>query len=121
MKNIKITEANREKIAAAIKEAEGRATARTATAKDLFDSVKEIENRLSNLNVPKNKRKEMSFRICPEAQKFPGAYKWNPEATCFWIIGTSSGWNLILILRDSCPTRKIDFINEAGYRQYFNF
>jgi hypothetical protein len=119
--NIKITEDNREKIAIQIVLAESRASARTATANDLFESIKEIESRLSSLNVPKNKWSGMLFRICPEAQKFPNAYRWNPEATVFEVMRTGSGWTLKIVHRDWCPTQKILFRNECDYRQFFKF
>ena len=119
--SIKITEANKEKIAAAIKEEEGRATARTASATDLFEAVRDVTARLDNLGVLKKNRNGMEFHVCPEAQKFPSAYKYNPEATCFWIKGTATSWVLTSINRASCPAKKIQMANEKDFRQYFNF
>ncbi len=121
--SIKITEANKEKIAAAIKEVEARAHVRTASATDLFEAVRDVTARLDNLSVLKKNRNGMEFHVCPEAQKFPSAYKYTPEATCFRIKGTATAtsWVLTSINRASCPAKKIMMKNEKDFRQYFNF
>ena len=119
--SIKITVENTEKIQKSIDQVECRATARTASAFDLFEAVRDVTARLDNLGVLKKNRNGMKFHVCPEAQKFPSAYKYNPEATCFWIKGTATSWVLTSINRASCPAKKIQMSNEKDFRQYFNF
>ena len=92
-----VKEANADRINAAIKEAEGRATARTITAMDVNSAAEKITRRL---NISKTALKGVSAHVDPWAQDFPRAYKYTPESTQFDLIYTGSGWALVNVDRD---------------------
>ena len=95
-----IKEANIEKITAAIKEAEGRASARTVTAEEIIKVAKRITR---NLDITKKAMVGIRAYVDPNAQDFPSAYKYTPESTQFGMIYTSSGWAMTSISR--CKTK----------------
>lgn len=92
-----INDANKEKIDAAIKTAEGRASARTITADCILRSVQKITSRLS---IPKKAMVGITATIDINAQDFPNAYKYTPESTIITVEYTRSGWTLTDIYRD---------------------
>jgi hypothetical protein len=92
-----VKEANADRINAAIKEAEGRATARTITAKDVISAAEKITRRL---DISKTALKGVSAHVDAWAQDFPRAYKYTPESTQFDLIHTGSGWALVNVDRD---------------------
>ena len=97
MKKILIIEANAEKINATIKTAEGRATARTITAKMIMD-------RLAKIKVPKN-RLDGTMLVYDGAEHFPSAYRYRPESTHFKAENRKGKWYLVDVYRDTCPNR----------------
>lgn len=96
MKPINIKEANRDKINAAIKEAEGRATARTINYDDIVDDITNIETKL---NIAKKHMTGCYAWVDHNAQAFPSAYKYKPESTHYCIQRTASGWVLVSVDR----------------------
>lgn len=89
-----------EKLNAAIKEAEGRATARTISA-DVITRIIEKASR----NIPK---KKLSGTIVyyDGAEHFPYAYKYIPMSTHFEAENFNGRWYVTYIYRDVCPNRK---------------
>lgn len=96
MKPIIASTANAEKLTAAIKTAEGRATARTITAADIMDALETIEERLG---IPKAHMIGITAEVDVNAQTFPNAYKYRPESTQFEAKRTASGWKVVNIYR----------------------
>lgn len=104
---ILINEKNADKINAAIKEAEGRASVRTVTFTEVMKSVKHIE---TVLGIPKAKMVGIIADVDYHAQNFPNAYKCTPESTHFCMERTKSGWVLYSVSRET--TRRMTH----GYR-----
>lgn len=95
--NIAITEKNIDRINEAIKKAEGRATARTVTAKDILKAVEDLEHKLGIL---KKDMEGITAVIDVNAQDFPRAYKYTPDSTIVEIVRKKSGWSLVDVERD---------------------
>lgn len=88
----------------AIREAEGRATARTVTPEKILDTIAEIEGKL---NLPKNAMKGVKiFGADPNAQKFPAAYNYTPESTKFSLEHNGKTWFLTAIERCTCSANR---------------
>ena len=98
-KPVIVKDSNREKIAAWIDHAEGRATARTITYDTIIHAVEKIEN---DLGIPKAHMIGIKANCDMNAQSFPSAYKYTPESTQFGLEYTSSGWKVTWIRRDVC-------------------
>ena len=88
----------KEQVIKAIKEAEGRATARTITEQDVQDWAEKVEKHLEGL-LPKAHRIGVVARIDEHAQQFPNSYKYTPESTKFDIKRFPSGWFLVNVFR----------------------
>ena len=86
-------------LSAAIKEAEGRATARTISANDIVSRLKEIEK---GLNIPKKNMNGVSVDVDENAQDFPRAYKYTPESTHFYATFKGGAWIITGIERARC-------------------
>ena len=94
---MKINITNETKVNEAIKKAEGRATARTVTARD-------IVNQLNKIRVPKSKLSGTVVHY-DGAEHFPNAYKYRPEST-HWVAENKNGkWYLTDVYRHTCPNR----------------
>ena len=94
---MKILVTNEQKLNAAIREAEGKATARTITAKD-------VVRILDRIKVPKNKLNGTVVRY-DGAEHFPNAYKYRPESTHFVAENIKGKWYVMAVFRDTCPNR----------------
>lgn len=92
-----IKEANRKKIEAMIKAAEGRATTRTINFASILLSINCIEEELA---IPKKHMVGITASVDYNAQNFPNAYKYTPYSTHFTVKRKSSGWDLIAVSRD---------------------
>lgn len=86
-------------LSAAIREAEGRATARTITARDIVSRLKEIEK---GLNIHKKNMNGISVHVDENAQDFPRAYKYTPESTHFYATFKGGSWIITGIERARC-------------------
>ncbi len=86
----------REKLEKAIKEAEGRATARTITVSDIMESLRYIEKKLG---VPKKALEGCKIYVDINAQDFPKAYKYIPESTHFSAEFVHGSWRITNISR----------------------
>lgn len=91
-----VKESNKEKLNAAIRSAEGRATARTITADIIIRSAERITR---NIGIPKKYMIGITAYVDYHAQDFPNAYKYTPESTQFNMIYTPSGWAVCSIER----------------------
>lgn len=80
----------------AIKEAEGRASARCITATDIIDELTAVER---GLRIPKKSTVGVSVVVDANAQDFPNAYKYTPTSTWFRAEYTSTGWKVTDIYR----------------------
>lgn len=103
---MKIT--NQKKLEALIKEAEGRATARTITVDDIVDALAEAEEYLAHLATKKD-MVGSRVHVDVNAQHFPRAYKYIPESTHFVAEVTKSGWKVLSVNRSICKTVRMDF------------
>lgn len=107
---MKINIDNTEKLTAAIKEAEGKATARTIEATQIQYTLHEIEAGIA--------KKKMSGTLVhyTGAEHFPNAYKYRPEST-HWIAENINGkWYVVAIYRDTCPNRS-SYNTEVEYSE----
>lgn len=96
MKTIIIKESNKEKINQAIKDAEGRASARTITYDDIIQDIKNVEQ---TLGIAKKDMVGIEVDVDHHAQNFPNAYKYTPESTQYIIRKKASGWELLSVDR----------------------
>lgn len=101
-----------EKLAQAIAEAEGKATARTITAQAIQEWVKVVERKLDERGITKQNRVGMRFLVNINAQHFPNAYKYTPEATVYELERFASGWFVTNIRRDTCTIHKITLLTK---------
>lgn len=98
-----------EPLSAAIREAEGRATARCLTARDVMFALESITK---NLNIGKTLMRGIKATVCPAAQDFPRAYKYTPEATTFCAEYKPGGWVVTGIERTKCPRASQEYYIE---------
>lgn len=121
---MKININNIEKLTVAIKEAEGRATARTVTV----DRIKRV---LDEVGAGIAKAKLNGTKVTYNgAEHFPSAYKYRPESTHWTAENVRGKWYVTYIWRDTCPNRstwntEIIYSKEAkeaiiGKRSYIN-
>lgn len=98
MNPIIVSEKNRERIAAAIEEAEGRATVRCLTYAAVLVAIERIE---AKLNLPKARMEGVSFHVDTWAQDFPNAYEYTPMSTQFNLTLSKGKWRISDIGRAS--------------------
>lgn len=91
-----IKDENRAKIEDVIKKAEGKATARTVTFRDIVYDVREIEKKLGIL---KKDMVGIEVNVDRNAQNFPNAYRYIPESTHYTIIRKRNCWDLVAVTR----------------------
>ena len=103
MKEIIIKESNKERIEAAIKEVEGRATARTI---DFYDIIRDIKNIEGELSIAKKDMIGIIADVDHNAQDFPKAYKYTPESTHYVLTRKTSGWAISHITRRKTRSSK---------------
>ena len=103
---MKINIKNEEKLAAAIAEAEGRATARTVT-------VKEIRNILERVSEGIPKAALHGTKVHYDGgEHFPNAYKYRPESTHWTAENVRGNWYITSIYRSTCPNRRRNTVVE---------
>lgn len=90
-------------VTSALDAVQARCTARTITAMDIVQAIKEIEERLNLISTKKDAVGTIA-RVDANAQDFPNAYKYTPESTQFTIVLKSSGWVLTDIVRNVCKS-----------------
>lgn len=88
----------------ALKEAEGRATARTVTCENIIEDVQTI---VKELRIAQSRLEGSSVILNHNAQTFPKAYKYTPEATLLDIsFGKGKAVYIERIFRDRCANKK---------------
>lgn len=87
-----------EKLDAAIKAAEGRATARTITGRGIIDALQTVTDKL---DITKKALNGVSVSVDIHAQKFPSAYRYTPESTFFDAVFKSGSWRVTRIYREA--------------------
>lgn len=103
---MKINIERKEQLEAALKEAQGRATARTIDVDRILGVLKYVEERLG---IGKTALKGTKVHFTG-AEKFAKAYRYIPESTHFEAVHSGKTWFATSITRDTCPNRwdKID-------------
>lgn len=96
MKSIIISETNKDRIKAAIQEAEGKASARTVDYDDIVRATQRIEKKLG---IPKKYMEGIEYDVDLHAQNFPNAYKYRAESTHFVVEYSKGKWRLVSIGR----------------------
>lgn len=96
MKQIIINEGNREVINNTIREAEGRATARTINFDDCMAAVKRID---AQLDLPQRAKNGIIADVDIHAQSFAGSYKGTPMSTQIRVIYKGGTWRLMSVRR----------------------
>lgn len=91
-------DSNKDKLEAAIRSAEGRATARTISADIIIRTAERITR---YLDIPKKRMIGIIADVDYNAQDFPRAYKYTPESTRFLMEYTASGWAVYAIDRNT--------------------
>lgn len=114
--NIKIEEANRDRMKTEIKKAEGNARTRIVTVEDIMSECMKIERHFEG--IPKSSKKGVTVHISPYSDHFPNAYGHIPYDTAFTLKCRVDGsWALIDISREPCdrgPIHQYDFdLNDA--------
>ena len=102
-KSIIICEKNREAIENKISEAEGKATARCLTFKDLTSRIEQLEKALG---IAKKDMEGLKYDLDDNAQNFPRAYKYKADSTHAVIERTGGKWRLTRVYRYTCRTEK---------------
>ena len=96
-KEIIVAESNKDKIEAIIKEAEGKASARTIGYDDITKAIAKVEEELNG--IPKKYLEDTVVECDPWAQKLPSAYKYRAESTQFVITFRKGKWRVSNIRR----------------------
>lgn len=91
MDPIIVSEKNRGRIAAAIEEAEGRATVRCLTYAAVLVAIERIE---AKLDLPKARMEGVRFHVDTWAQDFPNAYEFTPMSTQFNLTFSKGKWRI---------------------------
>lgn len=104
MINIRIEEKNRDKINAAIKEAEGKARERLVDYDMLIASIKCFERHYEM--TTKKHWEDMRVVLNPHAENFPNAYKYTPYGTVCTICRSKGKWILSNVRRDYVNNEK---------------
>lgn len=90
-------------VTSALDAVQARCTARTITAKDIVQAIKEIEERLDMVSTKKDAVGTIAH-VDYNAQHFPNAYRYIPESTQVTLVLKSSGWTLTHIIRNACKS-----------------
>ena len=85
-----------------IDDVQGKATARTISAKLVAQYAEKLETKLSKIGLTKKLMKGLLVIVDPNAQEFPRAYKYEPISTTFYLERGSSDWFVSSIDRTRC-------------------
>ena len=91
-------------LTSAILEAEGKARARTISAKEICKAITNIEDKL--YHITKKALTNTTFGYDCNAQPFPKAYKYTPESTLFRAKFDGREWRILYIGRNICDKKK---------------
>lgn len=96
------------KLSESIREAEGRATARTITANGIILELLDITEKL---HISKKAMNGIKLYCDMNAQTFPGAYKYIPQSTVFEAEFRNGSWRIAEVKRDTCGTARVRIIH----------
>lgn len=97
MKEIIISEKNRERIEAELEEVQKRCTVRTITFSDIVSACEALEKKYP---VAKKYLEGVSyFELDVNEQNFPSAYKYTPESTYINVVMRGGKWRLVKVYR----------------------
>ena len=105
-KSIIICEKNCEAIENMITQAEGKATARCLTFKDLTFRIAQLE---TALGIAKKDMEGLKYDLDDNAQNFPHAYKYKADSTHAVIERRGGKWRLVDVHRGTCRGEKHTF------------
>lgn len=100
MKHIKITKT--EEIKKALKKVEGRATSFCFYPSRIDSAVKQAEQTLQGLRIPKKAWRGCSIILKPSQP--PNAYKWRANGTFVTLVRKSKDWFVVNITRTVNPS-----------------
>lgn len=104
--NIIIDSKHSDQITEVIKAAEGRATARTINFADIYEACDTILLRYYGLGASLAELDGMTVSVNVNAQDFPTAYKYTPEATWFDATYHNGKWRLTDVYRSRCTKNR---------------
>lgn len=108
---MKININNADKLEAAIKKAEGKATQRLFDTRRIDNAIRDAEKKLNEIGIAKKYQNGCEIRFKPA--KVPNSYKYRAEGTFVIIERFSSGWFLVDCYR--APTGTASYgSNEAA-------
>lgn len=101
-----------------IASAEGGATARTITHKQVIAEKNRIEQWLNLHNIPYKVRAKLCFLCDPNAQSFANSYRYCPESTQFYLTIGSDGkkWFLTGVKRLRCTPERCSLTVTTSHR-----
>ena len=115
---MKINVNNIEKLTEVINVVEERAKVRTVLPSNVAYYIgAELEKVLFNKGLPKKEWKGLRFKFNPNAQDFPRAYKYNPEATVVTVERFASGWFVVNVSRDYCSNKRWEMLGKLNDSQ----
>ena len=104
---MKINVNNIEKLTEVINTVEERAKVRTVLPSNVAYYIEnQLEQSLSDKGLPKKDWKGLKFTFNPNADRFPRAYRYEPEATLVNIERFASGWFVTKVWRGYCTSRR---------------
>lgn len=89
------------KIEKALEEVQGRCSVRTISFQDMIDALDKVE---AQIGIPKCRLDGTKVSIDIHGDKFPSAYKYTPESTCFSARNDKGRWYITKISRERCAT-----------------
>lgn len=106
MRNIIINEKNAARIQSVLDQVQKRSKVRTIDVYDVYNYVVKF---FKTVTVQKSVLEDVRVKINPNAQTFPNAYKYVPEATLFTIQFKGGKMYLCDVQRDTCGAHVFNF------------
>lgn len=91
-REIIVKEENREKIEAAVRDAEGKSRVRTVAYRDILQDIETIDKMFVGLS--KKDKTGLTVSCDPNAQSFPNAYKGIPMSTTYVLTYRNGSWRI---------------------------
>ena len=121
MKPIILKENNIEKIEQVLKEVQKRSKVRNITVDEIFKAAVYITN---EIKISKKAMNGTKVYVDLNADKYPNAYKFNPESTHFTLLFDKGKWRVTNIARTlqnkSCPYRYDIVLSETAKEAILN-
>lgn len=109
-----------EKVQSALDEVQKRSKVRTITVKDICCTLTNVDKKL---DIPKKYKKGIQLSCDYNAQKFPNAYRYQPDSTHFFAEHNGSEWILTGACRRVCTNKNchLDLTDEAKEKILDNY